>query len=358
MSFPRETLPENPKRAIILASALVATVTLSCFLTIAWQSNELFYAFIMRLTILACASYLIQKDGAFYKATAIGTALIMLITNIISYIAAGISSGYDIELKIHLALFVTELTIATTVVAAGFLATKLVQSETRKQTTIAALLCGGVYLIVNTITHLVFNYIFRASDYIFRTNDLQYVIIFDGFGSIPDAIWLGVAVKLISMLCLLRSKRLQLSVGVKVWFGVCASVTSLILLITLLNLYTNAIIPINTSQDFLTIPLITAAIVGYVLLSCSRRIGYVIILITTCLMFFEHLSYVTGLMLSNLSKQSNSSTSEIFTELLITGAIALNPVITSIVLHRAWTTEPVKAAPFVNPYIPYPPAPW
>jgi hypothetical protein len=294
---------------------------------------------IMQMAMLACAVYLIQKDGMFYKVAAgIVTFVAPLAYAIGLWVFAVARSRGTLDLAYAWAdsfalPLVTELIIAVATVVAGFLATLIVKGDTRRQTTMAALFGGGAYLVFNVVTPFV---TFGVP--------LPSALLFYGIGGIPYAVALGFAVKLVSMLCLFKSQRLQTGTGSKVWFGICAAATTILLLVQLVSSVADG------TLSFFPVLLALAGIAGYVLLLFSRRVGYVIILLAAGIMLLEDFGLNFSGILSVAAGGGNSYflgeyVSGLFASLLT----AVNPTITSIVLLSAWkvTPVPVGSAPMV-----------
>jgi hypothetical protein len=325
-------------RAIMLAGALVVTMLLSCLAAAIWE-NGASHTRILYLTVLACAAYLVQKDALFHKVAAgiaaAAAALVFAIgVSVLTVVQLrGTFNMADVFVGNFFRSFVGMLIVAAAVVAAGFLATLVVKGDTRRQTTKAALFCGGAYLVFNMITAVI---VFRSS--------LSSAIIYSGIGVIPNAVALGLAIKLASLLCLAKGQRLQTGAGPKVWFVVCMIFSTLSVVVLFLLWQANP--AIVDPPGFFAVLLSIAGIVGYVFLLCSRRTGYVLILIASGTLLFGNLSFNLGGILVGFEVGAGPQvlgeyTAGLFSSLLI----ALNPTITGLVLLRAWKAVPLSAGP-------------
>jgi hypothetical protein len=310
-----------------------------------------YYTFVMHLAMLASAAYLVQKTGTLYKVAAGIIAIAAPLAYVIGHFVLLVSQWqYELnaaevlrELSV-LPLFGQMLIVSAAVVAAGFLAARMVRDDTRGRTTLAALLCGATYLVFMAITSAV----------IFG-NSLAYTILVIGVGSIPDAVALGLAVKLVSLLCLFKSRRIQTGTGSKVWFGVCAAFTMLSLLATplLYQVDAEAIgLAAFALPNYFTLLLTISSIVGYGLLLRSRRIGYVLVLIAVGVAQFGQIGFnFTQILAETLDESIGSASFGVYAfGLLFSLAALAGPAITGAVLSRAWKTAPVEA-PFDKPRV-------
>jgi hypothetical protein len=333
---------------LVLAGGIAAASLGSLATISSWQFGTSFN-WAMALALTGCATYLIQKPGRFWKWASGIVGLTGLLTWALSYLAlSSYQSGrldWDLSEMLRQHQFpgqlVQSLLVIAATVAAGWAATKLTPPDTRKQTTMAALLAGGTGWAVNAIGGAA---LLRGS---FGT-----ILLIEAVGDLPFAVGVGLMVKLASMLCLFKSRRMVVSGGAKAWFIIClvASIIGVIVTAAL----SGGVAANLGAADFFVILFGFGGVVGYLLLARSRRIGYVLILLSAGLSVFTQVSYHLARLIS-LGGASGPGAEEMgrtaASALLYSLLSLVNPVITSAVVANAWKTVPADP-PLVRQRVP------
>ncbi|MDR1635533.1 MAG: hypothetical protein LBS27_11585 [Bifidobacteriaceae bacterium] len=326
--------PENPTRALALAGAVVAAMLLSCVAVGGWSMGAA-YPSILEVVVLACAAYLVGKQARFFKVAAgvvAGAGALALVVAACAQMvsmsrvtgASGLLSGTVWRATLR------EFVVAAAVVVAAWAATKATEPVTRPQTTMAGLFAGGAYLVAHIIL---------AMAHLFGTAALGSVIAW----RLPQAIALGLAVKVVAMLCLFKSPRMTVGVGPKVWFWICLIAMSLNAFASGALIHIARQGDLGNAQpvpDYFVIPLNLVVVVGYILLVRSQRLGYILVLLGAGVNWFAQLTYsLDAAVTPGLTGQEF----ELATLNLATLAPAtLNPVITGLALLAAWKTIAVQ----------------
>ena len=329
-TMPGTPLPENPFRAIILAGAALVAMLYVGISTSGW-SWESEFTIIFQAIALASAVYLIQKPSPLYRVAAGAIGLLAAVFFVVGFFLFNAVSSGGMQvidpgfLMYVFKMVIREVIVAAAVIGAGLASTLIVKGDTRKQTTYAALFAGFAYIVFTLIMSFILFFQGFAETFVIA-----------GIGSIPEAIACGVAVKLVSMLCLFRSTRLELTNGPKIWFALC-------FLFTLGSLITMAMLPgqfFRPAWGFSVYLLTVVGIVGYAHLFFSRRVGYILVLAAVgCLFFGQFGHHFTAALYSFIFGPFNPRS---LMSMLTCLTMVINPTITGIVLFKAWKTTPAE----------------
>jgi hypothetical protein len=336
-------------RAVALAGAAIAILLASLAFANVWTVTTPAPRLVFAI-VLAAAAYLAQKPGLFYKATAGIAAGAGALACFLGYVAAPgsfMSAGfYQSQVPLisrqTLGVLTQTLLVAAAVVLAGWFAAKLRPGDTRKQTTLAALFAGGVFAVLTPLTTLALG---LNPPFLRAGLAVQAGVA----GPLLTAVALGLAVKLVCLLCLLPSRAMTVGVGPKIWLWLClaggASATFM------------AGVPAQQSfeqrgwwPDFFQIVCCVVLTVGYLQLARSRRLGYVLVLIGSGTMVFAGVLQPVMAWVTTLASPPWSW----FVRLVMPAVPSLlggvlNPTITGLVLLRAWKTVPAEPPAMKRP---------
>ncbi|MDR1442737.1 MAG: hypothetical protein LBJ02_10230 [Bifidobacteriaceae bacterium] len=347
MTVESQPWPENPMRAVVLGGAALATMSLSTATAEGWR-NGVSYTSALLAGVLAVAAYLIGKPGAYWKVTAcllaLGGVLVRGLDDLASsaYRLRSLSGGALNSLgearlleDLLSSLAVTSL-VAAVVVAAGWAAVKASGSGTRKQTTMAALFAGGACLVMSLVEMSVLRPIMPGSPETVVTRAANLAV---------TALGLALAVKLVAMLCLFKSRKITTGAWARAWFIVCFVATVLGLVVSsALTVVRPDLMHAGRSGNIFGVLLGTAGAVGYLMLVRSRRLGYVVILLSAGLSLFAGLAdSLLGLLVPGspaAQRMALGGAGLVLSSL----AVAVNPAITGLVLAKAWKTVPTEPA--------------
>ncbi|MDR1187680.1 MAG: hypothetical protein LBK95_09535, partial [Bifidobacteriaceae bacterium] len=341
-----EPLPENPVRAIVLAGAAVAAMLLT---SVTGWGKHLAYLNVLEAVALACAAYLILKPGRSYKIMAILVGLaapLAYCLNQAAYFVAVDATGVflagtstatvALSFGANLLSFVFQVVVAAAAVGAAAVATVLFRADPRKRTTMAALFAGGGYALAGLVVTLIG----------VASADRMYpgIYIATGVsGVIICAAALGVAVKFVGAVCSFKSRLITATTGPKVWFALCLAFSIIMLIVNgILGAVVESNLPRSSSVDFFAALLAIVGIIGYLQLLRSRRLGYALILLAAGIAIVAQFSAGLNNLIWALPNANSIAMGSVIGGLATPLAGAINPVITGLVLMRAWKTAPVE----------------
>ncbi|MDR0594460.1 MAG: zinc ribbon domain-containing protein, partial [Bifidobacteriaceae bacterium] len=322
-----QPLPEAPVRAMVLAGAALAALAMSLPTVPSWLRHGTGYPQVFALMVLAAACYLAQKPGRFHKAaagiTAGAGALGLFLAEFAARFWASRESLVGPSFAEAWRSLATAVFAAAAALAAAWLAAKLGR-DTRRQTTMAMALVAPAFWVANLIAAVIVWLPAAGIAGIFPTGQI--------LGDLIQAVALGAAVKLVAMVCWMPSRRLALGTGAKVWLWICLVATS--------AQYVAQLVVTEFAQDWQSLPpfqevlLPLAAVVAYVLLVRSRRVGYLVLLAAAGAMVAAPLAtWFAGLA---------HSTDPVMRLGGLLGILpgVVNPLITGLVLMTAWKKVP------------------